>query len=162
MAKQRTWSDEQLIEAVKNNISLAGVLKELGLKVAGGTKASIKKRIEELNLDTSHMKGQGWNVGMKFQPNQATPLSKILVKGSTYTSSKLSQRLLKEGVKERKCERCGRTEWEGEPIPIELHHINGDHYDHRIENLQFLCPNCHALTENYKRKKQHLLSSSQA
>jgi len=43
------------------------------------------------------------------------------------------------------CERCGRTEWEGEPIPLHLDHINGEATDNRIENLRVLCPNCHAL-----------------
>jgi predicted HNH restriction endonuclease len=50
------------------------------------------------------------------------------------------------------CERCKNTTWEGNPIPLELHHINGIHSDNRISNLQILCPNCHALTDNYKGK----------
>ncbi|WP_083937631.1 HNH endonuclease [Hymenobacter aerophilus] len=46
------------------------------------------------------------------------------------------------------------SEWVGEPIPLELHHINGINNDHRLENLQLLCPNCHALTDNYRGKNQ--------
>ncbi|MGM9530406.1 HNH endonuclease [Intestinibacter sp.] len=48
------------------------------------------------------------------------------------------------GLKENKCEECGITEWRGKPITIQLHHINGDRSDNRVENLRMLCPNCHS------------------
>ena len=35
-----------------------------------------------------------------------------------------------------------------------MHHINGINTDNRLENLQLLCPNCHALTDNYRGKNQ--------
>ena len=50
------------------------------------------------------------------------------------------------------CERCKLAQWCNNSIPLELHHINGVHSDNRIENLQLLCPNCHALTDNYRGK----------
>lgn len=89
---------------------------------------------------------------MKFKPNKGFSLEKILVENSTYQSFKLKNKLLKEGLKECKCEKCNNTEWLGKPIPLELHHINGDRTDNRIENLQILCPNCHAQTDNYRGK----------
>ena len=62
--------------------------------------------------------------------------------------------MLKEGLKEHKCEICKQTEWLGKPIPLELHHINNVKNDLRIENLQILCPNCHAQTDNYRGKQK--------
>lgn len=61
----------------------------------------------------------------------------------------LKRKLIEEGIREYKCERCGITEWQGYPVPLELHHINGNHYDNRFENLIILCSNCHALVHNY-------------
>lgn len=80
------------------------------------------------------------------------PLSKVLVKDKLYQSYRLQKRLVSEGLKEHKCECCGLTEWLGKPIKLELHHINGDHTDNRLENLQLLCPNCHSYTDNYRGK----------
>lgn len=151
---RNTYTNEEFKKAVEESLSLAEVMRKLGLHVGGANYATVNRKIKALGLDTSHFTGQGWNVGNKYrQIKHAQPLKEILVKDSTYVStSKLKLRLLKEGLKEYKCEMCGNTEWQGQPIPLELHHINGDHSDLRIENLQILCPNCHAFTDNYRGK----------
>ena len=56
----------------------------------------------------------------------------------------------------KNCEKCGIKKWEGKNVPLELHHINGNSNDHRIENLKILCPNCYALTDNYRGKNLSL------
>ena len=58
-------------------------------------------------------------------------------------------RLLAEGLKEPQCERCGLTEWQGQDLSLELHHVNGDGRDNRLENLMLLCPNCHSQTDSW-------------
>lgn len=68
-------------------------------------------------------------------------------------TSKLRKKLIEYNVKEKKCEMCGLNEWLGKEITLELHHINGDRYDNRLENLQILCPNCHSLTPNHSMKE---------
>lgn len=155
MAK-RSWTDNEFIEAVKSSLSYAQVIRKLQLKVAGSNYDTVKRKIEELSLDTSHMTGHGWNKGEKFTPlKKSMPLSEILVKHSPFVNANhLKERLLKEGIKERKCECCGNTEWMGKPIALELHHINAVKDDQRLENLVLLCPNCHALTDNYRGKNK--------
>ena len=149
---KRKWTDDQFIEAVKSSFSYAEVMKKIGLKPAGSNYDTVKRKISELDLDTSHMTGKVWNQGERYRPiKEARPLEEILVERSSYVSTyHLKERLLKEGVKEHKCECCGSTKWMGEPIALELHHINGVKDDLRIENLQILCPNCHAFTDHYR------------
>ena len=67
------------------------------------------------------------------------------IKNNYVNSHKLREKLLKEGIKEARCEKCLLTEWQGESIPLELHHIDGNHYNNNFDNLEILCPNCHAL-----------------
>ena len=72
----------------------------------------------------------------------------------TYQTFKLKLRLLEEGYKTHKCEHCGRTEWNGYPIPLELHHKDGDSHNHSIDNLELLCLNCHAQTDTFRSKNK--------
>lgn len=155
-----TYTDEELTKAVKNSFSIAGVCRELGIRPVGGNYKTLKSKIKLLKLDTSHFTGRGWNVGLKFRPRKEIPLKDILVEDSSYKSTLgLKKRLLKSNLKEHKCEICGNTEWLGKPIPLELHHINGNNTDNRLENLQLLCPNCHSTTDNYRgRNLQSALS----
>ena len=85
----------------------------------------------------------------------------FLFKGSIIKSHLLKLKLIEDGLKERRCENCRSTDWMGKPVPLELHHINGDRFDNRFENLQLLCPNCHALTGNYSgRGRKPLVASA--
>lgn len=81
-------------------------------------------------------------------------MEEILVKNSNYANiSSLKKRLINENILEYKCACCGNAgEWNGKPLSLQLDHINGNNRDHRKENLQFLCPNCHSQTNTYAGK----------
>jgi len=152
----RKYTKEFLEPIVRECGSVRQVLQKLGLKEAGGNYENIKTRIKMFDIDTSHFHGMTWSKGKTWL--KQVDLSDKLVEHSTYSSGlprssfKLKNQLLKLGYKEHICEKCLGTEWVGEKIPLELHHINGNRFDNRIENIQFLCPNCHALTDNYRAK----------
>jgi len=117
--------------------------------------------IRRLGLDTSHFTGQGWNVGARHRNfGQAFSWEEILVENSAYKSTfRLRKRLVGFGLKKAVCEGCDLKEWRGQAVPLELHHANGVNNDHRLANLQLLCPNCHALTENHRGKNQSRIKS---
>ena len=154
--RKRNWTDQDFVEAVRSSFSYAQVIEKLHLRVAGSNYDTVKRKINELHLDVSHFTGQAWNQGLRRKPlREPQPLSEILVEHSSFVNANhLRERLLKEGLKQRRCECCGNTQWNGQPIPLELHHINAIRDDQRLENLQFLCPNCHALTDNYRGKNK--------
>jgi transposase len=82
------------------------------------------------------------------RPN-AMPLEAVFVKGVPRDRGHLKARLHKAGLLPDCCERCGLAQWRGGLIALQLHHKNGDRHDHRRENLELLCPNCHSQTENW-------------
>lgn len=154
------YTKELLEEKIKDCYSFAELCRRLGLNPEGSNPKTLRKKLDLFGIDYSHFTGQGWNVGLQFKPRIAKSLDLILTKNSTYQSYKLLKRLITEGKKERKCECCDNTEWNGNKIPLELHHINGIRTDNRLENLQVLCPNCHALTDNYRGKKNQIVESN--
>lgn len=148
-----SYSKDEFIKTVEESFSIAQVLTKLGLAPKGGNYRVFKKYRDLYNIDTSHFTGQGHAKGKKFDYRKK-PLVEILIKDSQYNSHKLRQRLIEENIKERKCECCGLTEWLHEPIPLELEHVDGDHYNNTLENLKILCPNCHAKTPTYRGKNK--------
>lgn len=157
--KKRSWTDEELIVAVKESRSTRMVIQKLGLVPAGGNYVQVYYAIKNLNLDTSHFTGRGWNVGGGRILHIAVPLEEVLIQGSRIQSHKLKIRLFNSGHKNPSCELCGWAEksLDGR-IPVELDHINGVRNDNRLENLRILCPNCHSLqlTHRGRNKKVRL------
>jgi RNase P subunit RPR2 len=148
----KKYTEEQLREATKSSRSVRQVLKKLGLAEAGGNYSTIKNKIAEFGLDTTHFLGRGWKRGQSIPVFQPKPLKEILVENSSYQSYKLKRRLIEEGLKKEQCEHCKNTMWNGKKIPLELHHCNGNAKDNRLKNLVLLCPNCHAQTQTYRAK----------
>ena|SRR6478752_7964906 len=146
----RKYTKETLEEAVANSYSFAGVLRHLGLKQAGGTQAHIAKMIRQDEIDTSHFKLQAWNKG-GISSKKKTPSEILIVleEGSLrQKSAQLRRALIESGLKES-CNRCSvELEWNGKPIRLEINHIDGNWLDNRIENLEFVCPNCHSQEEH--------------
>ena len=147
-------SDIKFSDIVKSSPSIRQILIKLGNAPKGGNYLTVKNRIKKLNLDTSHFKGQGWNLGMQLPVK--IPISDYLSNKKPIQSYKLRNRLLREGLLERKCYQCNITTWNGKPLSIELHHIDGNTSNNSLYNLELLCPNCHSQTPNHRRCKASL------
>ncbi len=144
-------TDDEIREAVAKALSIRQVLLRLGRNPnGGGGYETILKQIKRLGLNTLHFTGKLWSKGKTLCPKR--PISDYLSNKFPIQSFRLKQRLINEGLKEYKCECCGLTVWLNKPIPIELHHRNGNHKDNQLENILFLCPNCHAQTDDFAGK----------
>jgi Zn finger protein HypA/HybF involved in hydrogenase expression len=148
--KFRKYTKEQLIEAVQSSISIREVLIKLNVSAHGGNYSVIKSYIKNLNIDTSHFKGMGHSKGKNFGPKR--PIEEYLSNKHKITSHKLRQRLIREEYFEHKCSCCQNVLWNNKPIPLELEHKDGNHYNNNLDNLTLLCPNCHAQTSTYRGK----------
>lgn len=155
MAKKRSWTEQELRQAVFECKSVRQVIQRLDLIPAGGNYAQMKKYIKELGLDTSHFTGMVWNKGKRWPWKSRIPIEKVLIKGSYYQSHELKQRLFALGIKTAACEECGWSKKTSDGrLPLELDHINGDHFDNRLENLRILCPNCHSLKPTHRGRNR--------
>ena len=102
--------------------------------------SSVKKRIQIERISTDHLLGTAWN---------KNSFDKSTLIDNNYCSPERSIKIL---ISERgnKCECCGQSIWLNHNIPLEIHHIDGDKLNNSRDNLVLLCPNCHALTDNYR------------
>ena len=131
-------SDIEFTKIIKESQFYSDVARKCGYTCLTNHRV-IKKRINQLNLDTSHF--------LKYKPivKKKKPLSEVAVENSTYPRGCLKDRLIKDLKWEYKCKECGQGDmWKGKKLTLELDHINGVNNDHRLENLRFLCPNCHS------------------
>lgn len=142
--------DNNIIDACLKSISRRETLKKLGLNYFGSNILWINKKIKDLNINISHWLGQGYLKDKTHNWNKKIPIEELLVDSRYQTNANtLKKRLIKEKILENKCNSCFISEWKGKPIILHLHHINGNHDDNRLENLQLLCPNCHSQTDNF-------------
>ncbi len=144
-------SDEDFKHIIQQSNTYSDCLRALGLGTNGGSSTDIlKRRIKELNCSTEH-----FNQKNKQSYQAKYSLDEILVENSSYANiSSLKRRLINEHRLEYKCAICGLTEWLNKPISLQLDHINGINNDHRINNLRFLCPNCHSQTDTFAGKNK--------
>jgi 5-methylcytosine-specific restriction endonuclease McrA len=155
MNKTHTYTKNTIENIVKESWSKAECLRKLNLRPAGGNYKVLDHKLKEFGINIDHFTGQGYRKGYSIPVVQKKTLTECLVENSKYQSYKLKLRLLKEGVKKHQCECCLQTMWSGVKIPLELDHINGITSDNRLENLRIICPNCHALTPNYRGKNKN-------
>jgi 5-methylcytosine-specific restriction endonuclease McrA len=137
------FSKQELKEAAMMSFSYRDVLDKLGYRNNGGNYRTVRKYIKLWDIDISHFT-------TKTTPRKR-PTGAYLSNQYYIGSSKLRERLLKEGYFDRKCYKCNRTTWNDEPIPLYLHHKDGNHRNNNLSNLTILCPNCHDQSKTHKK-----------
>ena len=145
------YTIDQLKETVLSSTSVHQVLEKLGIKSCGGNYATFYKLIKKYHISTNHFLGQRSNLGKTFSSKR--PISDYLKNKYTISSHKLRLRLIKEGYLDAKCHLCGIRTWQNNPLSFELHHVDGDSLNNKLENLWLVCPNCHSQTKSFRRRK---------
>lgn len=163
MKKRKTrnkYLKENIEPLLLSSKSISEVLRKMGLRAAGGNHAIIKKYIKKYKISVSHFTPQSERIKSIVNRFVKKPLEELLVENNfTSNSAHIKDRLYKEGLKKRECERCGQGEiWMGKNISLILDHKNGVHSDWRLMNLEILCPNCNATLDTHcgknKRKRK--------
>ncbi|MFH9013784.1 HNH endonuclease signature motif containing protein [Streptomyces sp. NPDC017943] len=148
------WTRAVLERAVGASTNMCEVLRHLGLDVVGGHHTHISRRIKAYGIDTSHFVPVVRTERMRYNQRRRTA-EEILVQDTSpracrVPSARLRRAMRELGVEER-CALCGTGAlWLGEPLSLEVDHIDGDWRNNRIDNVRFLCPNCHATTDRYR------------
>ena len=157
--EEKEKNEKEFVELVKRYLPLSNSLNHLcnnlGLRGVDGYYKKLKRIIAEYNLSTEHF-GTIKVAAIGKGRNKFTAMSdeEFFICNSKRYGDSIIKRLVEGKYKEYKSEngQCGICEWYGKPLRLQVHHINGDHNDNRIENLQLLCPNCHTQTETYARR----------
>ena len=131
-----------ILQWISENRSKAYMARELGCNPK-----TINPLLERLGIS---YEGNKSGKGFSKESNKYVPLMEYLKISADIQSNKVRMKLLKEGYKEPRCESCGLTTWMNKPIPLELHHIDGNHHNNTLDNFQLLCPNCHAQTDSWR------------
>lgn len=157
MPKQKKYTDNDLIDAVRSSISIRQVLQKLGKSLqGGGSYKQIQLDIARLYLDVSHFLGKGYLKGKSHNFSKKMELEKILVENSPYIcNSSLKKRLLRENKLENICQICRmQPEWNKKELVLVFDHINGNNRDNRLENLRLVCPNCNSQLSTFSGRNK--------
>jgi Zn finger protein HypA/HybF involved in hydrogenase expression len=119
----------------------------------------ILKQINSEKTTQAHKEGRhgytynpasNWAKGKQIIPNES-----VFCENSLYSNEMVKQRIVVNNLIDYKCNKCGIEEWCNETIILDLDHINGNNRDNRLENLRYLCPNCHSQTDTYKGRNKN-------
>jgi len=149
-SKISSLTDKEFVEIVNSSNTFYELFHKVGYKgnPAGRSLNSINNRLKSLNM-FKNFKKKSYNYNNIRKKEYC--IDNILVKNSSYMNrSSLKKKIIKHNIIEYKCEICGNNGiWMNKEIILQLDHINGINNDNRVENLRFLCPNCHSQTETY-------------
>ena len=157
----RPYTKEWLEELCAESYSLAEVLRKAGRK-GGGAQQTLKNKIAEFNIDTSHFTGMRWQQSPNQKPQDYSDREKYQIEDIFIANSPVTQKVMRGYVErhnllEYKCQTCGCDgHWQNGIISLEIDHIDGDNKNNQLSNLRYLCPNCHALTDTYRGKNKAL------
>lgn len=155
---QSKFNNNKLLkEIVEQSDSFSDVCRKFNMSISSGNLKTLKKYINIFNISLEHFTYS--KTALKTDYKSYYKSENIFVVNSPVSNSTIKKRILKENLITYKC-KCGNNgKWQGEEITLQLEHKNGDNTDNRLENLEFLCPNCHAITKTWCGKNKKNIKS---
>ena len=98
-----------------------------------------------INLPQQTKDDMAWSRGQVLKT-----VDEVFVNGTEWGSEFLRKYLHRYELKIYCCETCSLTEWNNAHITLELDHIDGNRTNNLLENLRWLCPNCHSQTPTFR------------
>lgn len=157
------WANKQnFIKDLSAAESMSDFLMQRGLSASSGNFYTFKKwiHIHEVDIENFNYKKSILKHKVK-SIRQTISFEDVFCQKSIVSKKQLRDKIKKENIIEYKCS-CGlEGVWQGKPITLQLEHKNGDNCDNRLDNLEYLCPNCHSQTTTYGSKNRFIKNLKQ-
>ena len=141
-------NENKLREVLSISENYADALNKFNLTVTSGNYKTLNRFIKQYNISFIPNKRIKSKIKKKYSDEEC------FKKNSTIARHHVKSRIIKNNLIEYKC-KCGNTgEWNNESLVLQLEHLNGINDDNRLENLAFICPNCHSQTATYAAKNK--------
>ena len=152
---RRSFSKEELQQAVSESYNWTEVLTRVGLKSHGNNSRTIKRLVEIYGISIAHFDITKSHAYKNRKTNKKYTIDNL---NNVTHRSILRRIVLQNNLIPYVCDGCNNTgTWNNKTLILQLDHIDGNSTNNNIDNLRFMCPNCHSQTETFGRKNKNLI-----
>lgn len=155
MINKNNWDKEKLLSSISKSDCKADILRNLNLSINSGNYRTLSRYCIKYDIDITNIDGKSVKYINKFKNRKLSNTNDVFIKNSIVSSTVIRKRIKQDNLIVYNCSLCDNNgSWLNSKLTLQLDHINGDSFDNRLENLQYLCPNCHSQTATYGSKNK--------